>query len=171
MIMEKSEKESPAKRRRLEDSKVAVDSRSSDEPLSSKEARGSAQIQTSTVYIGGLHTRITEAHVEKLMQSHGTVRRISLLQSKGQPSLYAFCEFETIEQAAAAIAALDGRALLGKRLLVRPAHGSPSKTSNPLAPSQPKQEKSPEKERKRIESTIQAIKRKLQDTQDQSSDS
>lgn len=129
--------------------------------------------QVCTIFIGGLHPRIVEAHLEKMCMPYGSIQRLHLMQRKG----YAFCQYATPEQAEAAMQALDGRGLLGRRLMVRPAHNDQqhNNSSNPnnrgastTATGSAAAETSsanPEKERERIEARIQAVKRKLQEAQ------
>mgnify|MGYP000653647476 FL=1 len=82
------------------------------------------QLQTPKVFIGGLHRNVTETHVEKLMMPYGSIVRVNLVLQPGSATSkgFAFCQYATKEQAVAAVAALDGRTLLGRRLLVRPAY-------------------------------------------------
>jgi RNA recognition motif-containing protein len=131
----------------------------------------------TTIFIGGLHPRILQAHLEKMCQPYGTIERLHFCDKKG----YAFCQYQNSDQAQAAMAALDGRGLLGRRLMVRPAHDQHHNGSNNLhqhatttsgggrdtssSQSQNQHSKNPEKERERIEAKIQAVKRKLQDAQ------
>ena len=100
---------------------------------------------TPSLFVGGLHPRISDLHLQKLFCPYGTIVRIhiathnpsiqdkpnssnysksqmpakyiaGLQQSKG----YAFVEYNSIESARLAISRLDGRALMGKTLAVRP---------------------------------------------------
>lgn len=100
---------------------------------------------TKTLFVGGLHPRICDLHLQKLFAPYGSINRIHLVthkpgvvptssnpaakakaatkhafgsqQSKG----YAFVEYATVESARMAISRIDGRKLLGKNLAVRPA--------------------------------------------------
>jgi RNA recognition motif-containing protein len=119
----------------------------------------------ATIFIGGLHPRIVQAHLEKMCLPYGSIQRLHFCDRKG----YAFCQYATPEQAEAALQALDGRGLLGRRLMVRPAHSDQPKQatlsgSQPAASSNSHCSSNPDKERERIEARIQAVKRKLQDT-------
>ena len=117
-----------------------------------------------TVYIGGLHPRIVEAHLEKMCQPYGPIQRLHLCNRKG----YAFCQYATPEQAEAAMQALDGKGLLGRRLMVRPAHAEQKTGIVPGLPWQTNAVSNSggdlDKERERLEARIQAVKRKLQDS-------
>ena len=127
------------------------------------------QLQTPKVFIGGLHRNVTETHVEKLMMPYGSIVRVNLVLQPGSATSkgFAFCEYATIEQAAAAVAALDGRALLGRRLQVRPAYEKERPTTIGMATGGTKKVVSKEKEQKNLETKIQALKRKIQEKQGQ----
>lgn len=127
--------------------------------------------KVTTVFIGGLHPRILQAHLEKMCQPYGTIERLHFCDKKG----YAFCEYTNSEQAEAAMQALDGRGLLGRRLMVRPAHdqqhtGNHARNASSSAwqnrsSTSSSSKNDPEKEKNRIEAKIAAVKRKLQDAQ------
>ena len=94
--------------------------------------------ETNCVFVGGLHPRIADVHLQKLFKPYGKVDRInvvthpnntdkstktsakygggSLQQSKG----YAFVEYSSVESARLAISRLNGRQLMGRSLAVRP---------------------------------------------------
>ena len=118
-----------------------------------------------TVFIGGLHPRIMEAHIEKMCMPYGQIQRLHLCDRKG----YAFCQYSSPAQASAAMQALDGRGLLGRRLLVRPAHSDQQQQQQQSSQQQQHNtnkasgtgSSNPDKERERIEARIQAVKRKL----------
>jgi len=97
---------------------------------------------------------------------YGTIQRLHLCDRKG----YAFCQYATPEQAEAAMQSLDGRGLLGRRLLVRPAHQDQGNTNNSSMNHSSNNHNdgpsaNPDKERERIEARIQALKRKIKDSQ------
>jgi RNA recognition motif-containing protein len=116
-----------------------------------------------TIFIGGLHPRILEAHIEKMCSPYGSIQRLHLCDRKG----YAFCQYSSPQEAAAAMQALDGRGLLGRRLMVRPAHSDTHQGNNGIAGMGGGQQAAtshnanPDRERERIEARIQAVKRKL----------
>jgi len=157
-----------------EDVVVVQQSVASKPPPAAAVAPAAAHTKNNcTVFIGGLHPRITQTHVEKMCMSHGTIVRLHLIERKG----YAFCQYARPSEAAAAMQALDGRGLLGRRLLVRPAHsdqqqqhggsglGAGSNSNNADNTSSLSMAKgNPDKERARIDACIQAVKRKLQGT-------
>lgn len=84
--------------------------------------------RTSTLFVGGLHRRITDAHLHKLFQPYGNVVRIYQVMHKdpgplqGLPKGYAFVEYDSVQSAADAIAKLNGRRLLNRTIAVKPAH-------------------------------------------------
>jgi RNA recognition motif-containing protein len=105
---------------------------------------------TISLFVGGLHPRIGDLHLQKLFSPYGEIVRIHIVtnnpsesqshsihskasvptkykvglqQSKG----YAFVEYTKVESAQLAIARLDGRQLMGRTLAVRP---SRRKTNN-----------------------------------------
>lgn len=175
--------ESPPKRQRRQEPQATHANKQEDVVLSEADAKKKAmqpvpvvELQTPKVFIGGLHRSVTNTHVEKLMSPYGTIVRVHLVThpDSGASKGFAFCQYERLEEAAAAVAALDGRALLGKRILVKPAHeqarsstsGLFSNKSSSAAPTTAAG--STDKERRSLESKIQAIKRKLQETQTQS---
>jgi RNA recognition motif-containing protein len=135
--------------------------------VSASSSHVEVQLQTPKVFIGGLHRNVTETHVEKLMMPYGSIVRVNLVLQPGSTTSkgFAFCEYQTIEQAAAAVAALDGRALLGRRLQVRPAYEKERPTSIGMANGGTKKGVSKEKEQRNLETKIQALKRKIQEKQ------
>jgi RNA recognition motif-containing protein len=178
--------ESSPKRQRREEpvAEVASESASSQQPetqsdgkdVNKKEASSASsshpevQLQTPKVFIGGLHRNVTETHVEKLMMPYGSIVRVNLVLQPGSAASkgFAFCEYATIEQAAAAVAALDGRALLGRRLQVRPAYEKDRPTTIGMASTGGTNKVvSKEKEQRNLETKIQALKRKIQEKQAQ----
>lgn len=94
--------------------------------------------ETNCLFVGGLHPRIADVHLQKLFKPYGKIDRInvvthpnntdkstkqtakygggSLQQSKG----YAFVEYSSVESARLAISRLNGRQLMGRSLAVRP---------------------------------------------------
>lgn len=102
----------------------------------------SLSCDTSSLFVGGLHPRISDLHLQKLFAPYGEIVRINVVtnhlespsgniyskvtappkfkaglqQSKG----YAFVEYTNVESARHAILRLDGRQLMGRSLVVRP---------------------------------------------------
>jgi RNA recognition motif-containing protein len=78
---------------------------------------------SNKVYVGNLHVRVQQVHLEKLFSPYGTVMNIHVCFHKetGRPKGYAFCQFANARQADAAMKALHGRKLLGKSLVVQSA--------------------------------------------------
>jgi RNA recognition motif-containing protein len=99
-----------------------------------------------TLYIGGLHPRVAQAHLEKLLQPFGDIQRLDFLEKRG----ICFCQYSSQNEARAAQTALHGRTLLGRVLKVQPA-----KQSKDGASVKRRGEAS-------LDARIQALKRKLQ---------
>uniref|UniRef100_A0A7S4N508 RRM domain-containing protein n=1 Tax=Odontella aurita TaxID=265563 RepID=A0A7S4N508_9STRA len=135
-----------------------------------------AKCRTSTLFVGGLHPRVADVHLQKLFQPYGTITRIFQVKHKegsliGQPKGYAFVEFLTVDSARSAIKRIDGRMLLGRTLHVRPAH---NKTEGGATPdenagaggsggSKPTDTRSLRKEKSEVESKIEAVKRAIEE--------
>ncbi|CCW68118.1 unnamed protein product [Phytomonas sp. Hart1] len=87
----------------------------------SVSAGGGAGRGNPSVFVAGFDARTTEADIRVFFVSCGTVVRLTLLKDRhtGQPKGTAYIEFETQEQAQAAILK-DGQALHGKPLKVAP---------------------------------------------------
>ena len=101
------------------------------------------QCNTATLFVGGLHPRVGDLHLQKLFAPYGSIIRIHLVTHKpgASPSYvgskskttpkhtlgvqqskgYAFVEYGTVESARMAMSRLNGKCLLGKNLSVRPA--------------------------------------------------
>lgn len=118
---------------------------------------------TPTLFIGSLHPRVAEVHLEKLFSSYGKIKRLTIQTPKKtgnqNRSNFAFVEFSSIREAQAAMTAVHEKVLLGKTLIVKPANESEKDRSrrggvksSPLSRQQ---------ERKSVEDKIQALKRKL----------
>jgi RNA recognition motif-containing protein len=115
---------------------------------------------SNTVFIGNLHPRVAEVHLEKLMQRFGAIRNIKVCFLTGKPRGFAFCEYEDKSSAKQA-ESLDGRTLFGNKLTVRPAHGG-SKQANLLRPPQSNARVDTKKQQQALDLKIQTLKRKLQ---------
>ena len=152
---------------------------------SSTAIDNSSSVMTDTVYIGNIPLQYaTEVVVEKLLQPHGPLRRVSV-QHRQKPSTstaihtaqqqpsralthaFAFGQLESPIQAAAAIKALDGRKLGGQRLVVRPANsnrgedgGRPTASFSKTASSS-SQGRGVSQQKRQLDSRIAAIRLKL----------
>lgn len=147
-----------------------------------RSAISPSSCDTTNLFVGGLHPRIGDLHLQKLFSPYGEIVRIhivthnpneatkipakysSLQQSKG----YAFVEYKTIESARLAISRLDGRQLMGRRLAVRPSRrkmsdvaraggGSSGKVDTKISAEEAKREYSA------VQSKIEAVKRAIED--------
>lgn len=160
----------------------AAASAPSDQPAAlSVSEKVAANCRTATLFVGNLHPRIGDAHLQKLFSPYGTLNRVSIVKhssgvNMGQPRGYAFVEFASVESARMAIRRVDGRRLLNKTLAVRPAHektgasggasdsegrGSTSGTAGAGA-STPDPKKA-RKEKSEVESKIEAVKKAIEE--------
>jgi RNA recognition motif-containing protein len=76
-------------------------------------------LKTSTVFVAGLAPRVARIHLEKLLQKYGSIERLEVKTTA--TSRCCFCEFQSVEEARKAMDNLDGRMLLNRRLIVKPA--------------------------------------------------
>ncbi|MBI5411068.1 MAG: RNA-binding protein [Nitrospirae bacterium] len=77
----------------------------------------------SKIYVGGLPYSATEAQLNDLFATHGTVESARVITDKftGQSRGFGFVEMSTAEEAKAAIAALNGTQMDGRTLTVNEA--------------------------------------------------
>ena len=153
---------------RVDDSK---DEPSRPNDLQSASRKNTITTSTSdTVYIGNLPLKYaTEAVIEKLLQPHGRVQRVSVQRrhtttsQKSQQHAFAFGQLQSPAQATTAIRALDGRKLGGQRLRVRPAHenSKPTTTLSGSTTAMAKRPASLHQQKRQLESRIQAIQQQL----------
>ena len=127
-------------------------------------------ITTPRLYIGNLHPRVTAVHLESLLSKRGlAVEQIHFLRKPGQVAGFCFVTFASTAEAARAVQLLHGRKLVGRALVVQPAHqqqqpaqmswgggGSPTNTAAPSARGGETRQK------RQLEDQIQAIRQKLQ---------
>ena len=109
---------------------------------------------TTTLYVGNLHPRISQPHIEKLFQPYGEIVRINQIKPMKMkesfnttrtgvttssssntfvPYGYTFVQFNSIESARLAMQKIDQVTLLGKQLIVRPAHSQNNQESNSVS--------------------------------------
>jgi cold-inducible RNA-binding protein len=72
------------------------------------------------LYVGGLAYTVTDAQLQQLFASHGTVQSASVIMDRdtGRSRGYGFVEMGTQEEAEKAIAALDGSLHEGRNIKV-----------------------------------------------------
>jgi RNA recognition motif-containing protein len=77
----------------------------------------------SKLYVGGLPYSATESQLNTLFATHGTVESANVIADKftGQSRGFGFVEMSTIEEAQAAITALNGSQMDGRSLTVNEA--------------------------------------------------
>jgi RNA recognition motif-containing protein len=77
----------------------------------------------SKLYVGGLPYSATESQLTTLFATHGTVESANVIADKftGQSRGFGFVEMSTIEEAKAAITALNGSQMDGRSLTVNEA--------------------------------------------------
>jgi len=75
------------------------------------------------LYIGNLAYGVSSTDLETLLGAHGTVRSAEVISDRatGQSKGFGFCEMESDAEAQAAITALNGHELEGRRLTVNEA--------------------------------------------------
>lgn len=134
---------------------------------------------TPSLFVGNLHPRLSDLHLEKLFKPYGELLRIHIVtgsppaettsrtgatpkqppkhfaQSQ-KPRGYAFVEYKSVASAKLAISRLNGRQLLGKPLAVRPSHRKPNETAGAKNP------KTTRKEYAALESRIEAVKKAIE---------
>jgi RNA recognition motif-containing protein len=126
---------------------------------------------TGSLFVGGLHPRVADVHLQKLFQPYGTVQRIFQCRHPGndQPKGFGFVEYESMESAQLALERLNGRVLLGRTLRVRPAKAKSEASSSSsgqggiLTTAIPTDLRSVQKQTSNIESRIEAVKRAIRE--------
>ena len=131
------------------------------ESKSMEPTRRAVKLKTSTLYISGLHPRVTRLHLEKMMQKYGSIKRLS--EKRTPTTYYAFCEFASIESAQRAMESLDGVPLLERRLIVKAAHEQ-SLTSQASHQLQ-KKSGTVASQRQQLEDKIALLKRKIKESE------
>jgi len=77
----------------------------------------------TNIFVGNLSYQATEAELEAAFSQFGAVDRVSIIRDResGQPRGFAFVEMSNAEEAANAIAALNGREIGGRAVNVNEA--------------------------------------------------
>ncbi len=77
----------------------------------------------SKLYVGGLPYSTTDQELQDLFAAHGTVASANVISDRetGRSKGFGFVEFESAEEAQAAIKALDGSDLGGRKIVVNEA--------------------------------------------------
>ena len=77
----------------------------------------------TNIFVGNLSYQATEAELEAAFSQYGAVDRVSIIRDResGQPRGFAFVEMSNAEEAANAIAALNGREIGGRAVNVNEA--------------------------------------------------
>nr|XP_022323592.1 probable RNA-binding protein 18 [Crassostrea virginica] len=127
------------------------------------------------LWIGNLDSRLTEFSILKILQKFGSLKKFDFLYHKsgpdmGKPRGYCFASYENKESAELALAKINGKLALSKRLIVRWANKEPSA----LEPEKSKLTKSVNIEEDVYtspQSKIHAIEAKLQKMQEEKSSS
>jgi RNA recognition motif-containing protein len=145
---------------------------------------------TTNLFVGGLHPRVGDLHLQKLFSPYGSINRIHMVTHKSgavpshdnpcaksrtpskhafgsqQSKGYAFVEYSTVEAARLAISRLDGRSLLGKTLVVRPAKRQKldcaTGSSANISEVRPVSAEEAQKEYRSVQSKIASVKRALE---------
>ncbi|PIK34889.1 putative RNA-binding protein 18, partial [Apostichopus japonicus] len=89
------------------------------------------------LWVGNLDERLSEANLLKILKRYGEITQFDFLfhtsgPKQGKPRGYCFVSFKTVEEAVGAIAGLDGKNALGKKLLVKWAHAQSKIPSEPI---------------------------------------
>jgi RNA recognition motif-containing protein len=148
---------------------------------------------SSTLFVGNLPPQLAEVHLQKLFQAYGEVKRVHLVsnsynapgnnnsnaksqqqhhaQPRGGPNKgFGFVELDSVEAATLAMHKIHGKMLLGRPLVVRPAHNNTNSSADMggagginaavTASSNPHAVK---REAASVEAKIAAVKRALQE--------
>ena len=75
------------------------------------------------LYVGNLTYGVTDAALQQMFQGHGTVQSAQVIMDRdtGQSKGFGFVEMKTDQEAQAAIAALNGKEMEGRKLTVNEA--------------------------------------------------
>lgn len=136
------------------------------------------RVDTRRLYIGNLHARVSQVHLESLLtKRHLAVEQVQFIRpastttTTGANNQFAFCTLASKADAARAIQLLHGRKLMGRSLVVQPAHQQQSHSSSSSSASQGATRSSSGsstrlhtntgRERRQLDDQIQAIRQKL----------
>jgi len=88
-----------------------------------------------SIFIGNLNFETSESDVRVTFEQYGEVRRVTMVTDRdtGLPRGFAFVEMPDDEEAATAIADLNGRQAGGRTLTVNEARPRPERPSTPRA--------------------------------------
>eukprot|EP00571_Detonula_confervacea_P016222 CAMPEP_0172297414 /NCGR_PEP_ID=MMETSP1058-20130122/449_1 /TAXON_ID=83371 /ORGANISM="Detonula confervacea, Strain CCMP 353" /LENGTH=235 /DNA_ID=CAMNT_0013006565 /DNA_START=131 /DNA_END=838 /DNA_ORIENTATION=+ len=149
-----------------------------------RSAISPSSCDTTSLFVGGLHPRIGDLHLQKLFSPYGEIDRIHIVthnpndskpnvhsksatsskyvaglhQSKG----YAFVEYRSIESARLAISRLDGRPLMGRTLAVRPSRRKTSEGGSGVGSGKAGTAEEARRECGAVQSKIDAVKRAIE---------
>ena len=101
------------------------------------------------LYVGNLHPRVTAVHLERLLAARSLAAQNIVAKPGG--GNFMFVTLPSLADAVRAQQLLHGRTLLGRRLVVQPAH-TPQESSTQRAPRSQRQ----------LDDQIKAIQQKLQ---------
>ncbi len=85
------------------------------------------------LYVGNLGYDITNAELEQIFSQYGTVRSAEVVMERGtgRSKGFGFVEMSTDEEAQAAISALEGKEMGGRRITVNIARPREERSSRP----------------------------------------
>jgi RNA recognition motif-containing protein len=102
-----------------------------DEPTGETDTKSQPEKLTfASIVLFGLHPLVTKPKLEKLMEKFGPIEQIDVKMAFA--SRYGCCEYKSIGDAQKAMDVLNGRGLMGKKIMVRPGSGARSKPRTDL---------------------------------------
>jgi RNA recognition motif-containing protein len=101
-----------------------------DEPTETDTKSQPEKLTFASIVLFGLHPLVTKPKLEKLMEKFGPIEQIDVKMAFA--SRYGCCEYKSIEDAQKAMDVLNGRGLMGKKIMVRPGSGARSKPRTDL---------------------------------------
>lgn len=118
------------------------------------------------LWIGNLDSRLTEFSLLKILQKFGSLKKFDFLYHKSGPEQgksrgYCFVSYESRENAERAMAKMNGKLVLSKRLIVKWAHKDPAEDQKSKSHDKESVEKedvvSPQSKIKAIEAKLQKM--------------